>query len=225
MTFPKINPLIETFLEPSRIFLFGKRFPTLVYDPTPMSGGATAAQRAAKPDREFEPFTVPPETHTALAEDRADEAELPMPPGPVERVLRQAADDGIFARIYGFSFEGHYYTMPRPVLFLVRSEGQSRSPDEPAVDGLREFNTRFTGVASKDWQFGDDIRVWAVDRYDMAVCLDLEIGTYDQILLDSLAAGQVDSAFRTSSASRSSSAAFRSSASFRSTMVGPHQDR
>jgi len=28
MTFPNINPLVETFLEPTRIHLFGKPFPT-----------------------------------------------------------------------------------------------------------------------------------------------------------------------------------------------------
>ena len=114
MPFPTgIEPLEETFLEPTRIFLFGKKFPTLVYDPKPMS-------------KEFEAFNVP----TA-----SGPVELPMPPGRVEQALRQAGAKGIFARIYGFSYEGHYYKMPRPLLFLVRGEGRARAPEESGAVG------------------------------------------------------------------------------------------
>jgi hypothetical protein len=206
MPFPNVNRLIETFLEPTRIFLFGKPFPTLVYDPTPMSGGT-----AAYPDREFEAFDAP--------EEGAEEgAELPMPPGRVEQALRQAAEaEGIFARIYGFSYEGHYYKMPRPLLFLVRGEeDRSRMPEEPGTD-YRQFNTRFVGVEARDWQFGNDIRVWAVDKHDIAVCLNVEIGTYNKVLLQSLAAGPEESAFRGRQYARSA-------ANFQSMMLGPHQE-
>jgi hypothetical protein len=225
MPFPKVDPMIETFLEPTRIFLFGKPFPTLEYNPTPMSGGA--GTRAVSPDEEFDAYTVSIQTS---GEDREAEAtvqvDLPIPPGPVEQAFREVEDDGIFARIYGFSFEGHYYKMPRPLLFLVRGDNaRSRIPEETAAGGERQFNTRFTGVEGKDWQFGSDIRVWAVDKHDIAVCLDLEIGRYDEVLLQSFTAGQEESGFRSAAASRSALASRSSAVSFRSAVVGPHQDR
>jgi hypothetical protein len=193
MSFPDGNSDIETFLEPTRIFLFGKPFPTLKYDPEPMR-------------QEFEPFNAP----------GAGEP-LPMPPGRVEQALRQAADaEGIFARIYGFSYEGHYYKMPRPVLFLVRGEeDRTRMPEEDET-GYRQFNTRFVGVEARDWQFGNDIRVWAVDKHDIAVRVDVEIGTYNKVLLESVAAGPEESSFRGKYYARSA-------ASFQG-MFGPHQE-
>ena len=140
---------------------------------------------------------------------------------------------GIFARIYGFSFEGHYYKMPRPLLFLVRGDGRSRGRRIAAAGGARAFNTRFTGIEGKDWQFANDIQVWAVDKHDIAVCLDLEIGSYEQVLLQSMIiASQEEGAARsafasrgTAMASRSTAMSSRSAASFRSAMLGPHQER
>lgn len=205
MPFPNIDPLIETFLEPTRIFLFGKPFPTLTYNPTPMS--------APGANTEFETYDAP-----------AQDSALPTPPGLVEQALRQAEDGGMFARIYGFSFEGHYYKLPRPLLFLVQGEGSFRNPEDAVTGGWRLFDTRFVGVEGKDWQFGNDIRVWAVDKHDIAICLDLDIGSYDQVLLQSLTAGQEESAFRTASTTRTA-ASSRTAASFRTAALGPHQDR
>ena len=98
---------------------------------------------------------------------------------------------------------------------------------------MRAFNTRFIGVEGKDWQFANDIRVWAVDKHDIAVCLDIEIGKYEQVLLESMIiASQEDGGTRTAMASRGTAMASRgtamatrSAASFRSAMVGPHQER
>jgi hypothetical protein len=202
MPFPNIDPSIETFLEPTRILLFGKPFPTLRYDPNPM------IQPAPGRESEFEPYASVPAG-----------ADLPMPPGRVEQALRLVGDQGIFARIYGFSHEGSYYKMPRPVLFLVRGEGvRQRAPEDPLENGATRFTTRFTGVEAKDWHFGTDIRVWAVDKHDIAVRLDIEIGDFDQVLLQSLAAGRDESAFR-------SHGYARGAANFQSRMFGPHQER
>jgi hypothetical protein len=202
VTFPNINPLLETFLEPTRIHLFGKPFPTLSYNPAPMQGGAGNNTLSESVDAEFED---------------AD----PMPPSLVEQVLRRAEEEeGIFARIYGFSFEGHYYKLPRPLLFLVRGQAGSRRPEEdPAVPGgVRQFNTRFTGVEGKDWEFGSDIRVWAVDQHDIAICLDLQVGSYEQVLLQPLTTPEEETAFR-------GHWQFRNAANFRSRALGPHQER
>ena len=218
MPFPNVDPLIETFLEPTRIFLFGKPFPTLEYKSDPMSRGGTTGTGGTSFDPEFEPYAEP-----SAAGGTSPAPELPMPPGQVEQALRQAADGGIFARIYGFSFEGHYYKLPRPSLFLVRGEGRKGSLDE-AGPGGRGFSTRLVGVEAKDWHFGSDIRVWAVDRYDIAVCLDVEIGSYDEVLLQWLTDGDDDGAFRGAAAGRGA-AASRGAASFRGAALGPHQDR
>ena len=223
MAFPNLSAAFETFLEPTRIHLFGKQFPTLVYDTSAMDGKATQAlQPQQQPPREFE-------TYTAATPVTAPAPDLPMPPGRVEQALRKA-EDGIFARIYGFSYEGHYYKLPRPLLFLVQGPGQSRAPENSTATG--EFSTRFTGIEGKDWQFGSDIRVWAVDRHDIAVCLDLEIGKYDEILLQSMIALQEEGtargtamSTRSASQSRGTAMATRSAASFRSAMIGPHRDR
>src|SRR3712207_2707860 len=43
--------------------------------------------------------------------------------------LRQAG--GRLARVFGFSFEGHYYDMARPAIFLVHGEGLD--PEGPAT--------------------------------------------------------------------------------------------
>lgn len=225
MPFPDISPLIETFLEPTRIFLFGKPFPNLVYNPAAMSvGGPTAVHNLGETStslREFEDYSA---SAPASAVEEAPQTQLPMPPSLVEQTLRQAEDGGLFARIYGFSFEGHYYKLPRPLLFLVHDVGSSRDPEEPDSGGWRQFNTRFVGVEGKDWQFGSDIRVWAVDKHDIAICLDLDIGSYDQVLLQSLTAGQEESAFRTAATTRTA-ATSRTAATFRTAAVGPHQDR
>ena len=241
MPFPDIDPAFETFLEPTRIFLFGKPFPALEYNPTYMIGGVEAAARVdadsegVAPEEaaagEFEDFTVPESAYEALKDDRPKEAVLPMPPGPVERALRAVQDKGIFARIYGFSFEGHYYKLPRPILFLVRGASEvgdgvvrsrSRSPEGDSAGRGDRFDTRFTGVEGKDWQFGSDIRVWAVDKYDIAVCLDLEVGRYEEVLLQSLAAAQEEGAFRSS---WGNAGVYRNAASFRTSIVPRHQDR
>ena len=68
------------------------------------------------------------------------------------------------------------------------------------------------------------IRVWAVDKHDLAVCLDIEVGNYEQILLESMVAFQEETASRSAMAGRSAMAS-RSAASFRSAMVGPHRER
>jgi hypothetical protein len=194
MPFPTIDPAIETFLEPTRIFLFGKRFPTLTYNAAPMN----------------------------VAETEEFDSNPPAPAGPVERALIHAEAEGIFARIYGFSFEGHYYKLPRPVLFLVRGPGRSRSPEPDAAAGETGFSTRFTGVEARDWEFGSDIRVWAVDKHDIAVCLDIEVGSYDEVLLQSLAAASDEGAARDAAGFRGKVVG---AAGFRGKIIGAHHDR
>lgn len=108
--------------------------------------------------------------------------------GQVEGQLTAAT--ACFARIYGFSFEGTYYELPRPALFLVHGEGTevdlidtgllrrgaqfARAPTNPSV----------TGLASADFTFADDLKVWSYDRADYTIRMDVESGMFEDILLE-----------------------------------------
>jgi hypothetical protein len=166
-----MSSMSETFLEPTRLLLFGKLFPELKYDPP-----ANPAQPA---------------------------------PGDLPLSVRSLPAAGNFARIYGFSYEGHYYKLPRPLLFLVQGNGTTAIPQ----GGGQRFRTHLTGVEAKDWQFGNDILVWAVDERDVAVRLDLEIGTFDRVLLKPSIGG------------REEVPTFRNAIIPQGRMIGPHQNR
>ncbi len=113
------------------------------------------------------------------------------------RLLETVVDnnDAKFARIYGVSFEGEFYDLPAPMLFLVHGDGQvaettvgsdcsgdvtpgdprqSRAPDEPSR----------TGLGAADFSFADDVMVWSYDKADYTIRMDVETGMFEQVLLD-----------------------------------------
>jgi hypothetical protein len=263
----------ESFFETTRIWLFGKPFPVLKYDREEMK-------------EEFSNYNFP--------DPELKPNELPMPPRRIERLLRRGGKTPpIFARIYSFSFEGHYYNLPRPLIFLVYGSGEPIAPprnraasvsaaamdrDEKArasrdaaagaggrgrggrgrgggsgnddqtrrrgpippqqpdpFSGHVAFNTKFTGVDARSWYFSDDILVWAVDRRDLGICMDVEIANYQDLLLAPMQAlsrgpgSRSDMISRSDMVSRSdmtsrSDVVGRGGSSFRSDMVGPHQN-
>ncbi|WP_282152084.1 pentapeptide repeat-containing protein [Ruegeria atlantica] len=91
-----------------------------------------------------------------------------------------------FAKIYGFAFEGTYYDLPEPVIFLVHGKGglvadpneppdnASRAPKEPGIGG----------VAAADYQVADGIRFWKYDKSDQTMRMDVMTGQFEQVLLD-----------------------------------------
>lgn len=97
------------------------------------------------------------------------------------------AKDPKFARIYGFSYQAMYNDLPTPALFLVHGDGDSaaeakmggggknraRAPGEPSL----------TGVAVADFQFADELRVWAYDRADYTIRMDMESGMLEDVLI------------------------------------------
>ncbi len=111
--------------------------------------------------------------------------------GPNTFLENQLKGEGCcFARIYGFSFEGCYYDLPWPTLFLVHGKGEdaetapgaarvSRAPDDPSR----------TGLGAADFSFADDLKVWSYDRADLSIRLDVDSGTFEQILLDLVLGG------------------------------------
>ena len=89
-----------------------------------------------------------------------------------------------FARIYGFSHEGHYYDLPKPAIFLVHGPGTPlafKDHDRTDVDS--------SGVVARDWEFADndkntpDLLRWEYEKGDFSIRLDIESGPFEQILL------------------------------------------
>lgn len=74
-----------------------------------------------------------------------------------------------FARIYGFSYEGSFYLMPKPALFLVHGPGT-----EEDVSGGGEH---VLGIPRP-------IYWWSYDRWDHSVRMDVNTGPLYEILLN-----------------------------------------
>jgi len=91
-----------------------------------------------------------------------------------------------FARIYAFSYEGAFYELPWPVLFLVHGKGKQVSPgNAPGNLAARAPNNpSVTGLSAADFQFSDDVRFWSYDKADYTIRMDVETGMFQQLLLD-----------------------------------------
>ena len=75
----------------------------------------------------------------------------------LERQLR--AEGARLARIYAFSYEGHYYDLPKPALFLVHGPGSDPEAFRPAPDlpnarvDRAPADADRTGIAIQDYSF------------------------------------------------------------------------
>ena len=92
------------------------------------------------------------------------------------------------ARIYAFSFEGAYYALPRPAIFLVHGTGK------PVGNWANSSTLDQAGVAGREWDFSgntpagappdpNDLFYWEYEKGDFSLRLDLEAGPFEQILL------------------------------------------
>jgi hypothetical protein len=98
-----------------------------------------------------------------------------------------------FARIYGFSYEGTYYDMPQPPLFLVHGEGEPVTMNSPAKEGAERATNparsppdpSLGGVAAAEFQFSDGLRAWSYDKCDHTIRMDVEAGEFQDVLLSS----------------------------------------
>jgi hypothetical protein len=179
----------ETLLSPSNVLLFGRVVTDLqvlpVPGPIPIPGGGPGGAAAGGPGGG--PGAPPPPIyrHTPFTQERV---------GPNRDLENQLADAGaLFARIYGFSYEGTYYDLARPALFLVHGTGvpvteafpgvgapaRARAPGEPSL----------TGVAAADFQFVDDLMVWSYDKFDYTIRMDVESGMFEDVLLPMIGGG------------------------------------
>lgn len=118
---------------------------------------------------------------------------------PNHLVVDQLRSPGaLIARIYAFSFQNEFFEMVRPALFVVNGEGETplRSDDDLQDDDMVErrgdertqrdysFPLGLTGLASMGGNLATEIRVWAVDRDDFSVRLDIMTGSFDRILIE-----------------------------------------
>lgn len=100
-------------------------------------------------------------------------------------------EDTKFARIYAFSFEGAYYELPQPALFMVHGDGDEITPNDLPDEFASRSPTSpsITGLPAADFQFSDDMRYWSYDKADYTIRLDIESGMFEQVLLDLMLAG------------------------------------
>ena len=105
----------------------------------------------------------------------------------------QLTPDARFARIYGFSYEGSYYDLPKPVVFLVHGDGDlvtQEPPVPPIVHAARApGDSSRTGLAAAIFDFADGLRVWSYDQADYTIRMDVATGMFEQVLLDAMLDG------------------------------------
>ncbi len=82
-----------------------------------------------------------------------------------------------FARVYGFTYDGAYYEMLTPVLFLVRGNGEEA--DDAPVPGPNPRNKKFY----------EGLRAWTVERTSKTVRLDVDTGKFENLLLETIGDG------------------------------------
>jgi hypothetical protein len=93
------------------------------------------------------------------------------------------------ARIYAFSYEGHYYDLAKPALFLVHGNGvpaetlAAAAPPASRVAVAPDTTDQF-GVAATAKSFTSDMQVWSYDKGDFSIRMDVETGFFEHILLE-----------------------------------------
>jgi hypothetical protein len=121
---------------------------------------------------------------------------------------REKENNPGLARIYAFSFEGAFYNLPRPAIFLVHGPGKNIQGSGTFDDGKGPV-LNDSGIPTRDFVFETDVRYWEYDKDDLSLRLDSFSGTLDDILIeDSLSPSSRSSIVsRSSMAARSSAAA------------------
>lgn len=233
MAFDASDELFEDLYEPTKIYLFGKRFQSLELKLGDLlkTNFRTDAKEKEEGRREDNQFMPPPTLEATLRRRAATTRKVY---GKGKENLREPDQAAGLARIYSFSFEGHYYKMPRPLLYLVWGEGEEPDASKGKAGGAG-FSARDTGLASKGFSFARDIRVWKMDRLDLSIVIDLEVGKLEHILLEPVFAALEGDGAASGGGSRMAMAsrmamnsrmamASRMAMSSRMAMVGPHQE-
>ena len=166
----------ETLLSASNILLFGRELADVVV-------------------RHEEECPPPPQNDKPVPE-RKIHGPFVERRGGATRILDEQLEDprSRLARIYGFSFEGYYYDLARPAIFLVHGDGASvedlKSPPPPPPRASRApAEADRTGAAAQDYSFPEDMRVWSYDKGDFSIRLDIQTGSFEDILLGAECSG------------------------------------
>jgi hypothetical protein len=115
--------------------------------------------------------------------DKADKDEKGALPGSNTFLRKQLNAPGArLARIYAFSYEGGFYNLPKPAVFLVHGEG---TPIAGFVDS-KAFppGVSNSGLIARDFGFEPDAKFWEYDKSDLTLRLDIVSGSFDEVLLD-----------------------------------------
>jgi len=91
-----------------------------------------------------------------------------------------AAPGAHLARIYAFTYEGSFYNLPKPALFLVHGDGEDIAG---FVDG-KGAGVGESGLVARDFGFEPDVKAWQYDKSDFTLRCDIFSGTFDEVLLD-----------------------------------------
>jgi hypothetical protein len=110
-----------------------------------------------------------------------------------KQLEEQLTVDAHFAKIYGFSFEGSYYDLPRPVVFLVHGNGELAAQSSAVADAPQPARapreTDLTGLAATIFSFADELRVWSYDQADYTIRMDVDAGMFEDVLLAAMLGG------------------------------------
>jgi hypothetical protein len=100
-----------------------------------------------------------------------------------EQLTDVKPEERCFARIYAFSYEGHFYELNSPSIFLVHGPGAPVT-DAKAGGSVGPGTVDESGVPAKGWDFMEDIKMWEYDKGDFSMRLDVDSGQFEQILLE-----------------------------------------
>ena len=156
----------ETLLSPSTILLYGRELEDLKLEFTPLPD---------TPEKKNKDSPPPRMSANDFLQDQL---------GAFEKDSKRSPR---FARIYGYSYEGHYYDLARPTIMLVHGPGTDpEGPRPPAVPRVSRApaDVDRTGVAGMAGSYSEDIQVWSYDKADFSIRLDPDSGPLEQILLE-----------------------------------------
>lgn len=123
-----------------------------------------------------------------------------------EKSEREKESPAKLAKIYAFSFEGAFYNLPRPAIFLVHGDGKPIS-GAGTYDDLKGPTMDDSGIPAREFVFETDVRYWEYDKDDLSLRLDSISGTLDDILIEAALSPTARSAFVSRSAAAARSAA------------------
>lgn len=116
--------------------------------------------------------------------------------GTNRQLEAQLGPDAKMARIYGFSYEGNYYGLTVPTIFLVHGKGEmvTQKGNKDPNPARAPRKVEITGLAAAGFDFADSLRTWSYDQADYTIRMNVETGMFEQVLLDAMFDGGMDAA-------------------------------